>query len=880
MVKQRGLAFTVLLLAILSMALVGCGGGSQTEDQTSNTPDQTSQEDTNTDTSGDSASDTTTSDTNDTNETEDTSSTANNDNTTAENEDSTAAESTESADASSEDSTEMRLIDELEVTSLEFFPQNRNLVLGGTVSVNASLRNAGSEEVTETVWLFMNGNPVASQEVSLAAGGEGKFYFQTDPVRVEGPQIFTILDSPATVDVVAPALDPAVRPGQITADARVLTEGEGIIDVGIPGGQIVTSAFEPPKTFNPYAAQETSSTSIIHRMHSYLVEENPMDYGIVPGLAKSWELSDDATEVIFHLRRNLKFSDGHPFTSDDVVFTLNDVILNCDVPNNVRDTYFVKGKAIRYEKIDDHTVRAVLPSTYRPFFDVIKNDPILPKHLLAGRVARLVPGAWQHFSIGRCAYSDSRGALRAAFSGEDIDGMFEAIDDAFSALSDAIQGKNVEEIKGTMLGVTRALEDLKGSVNSTAGLETVLDDAIAELALIEEQAQSGVWGVRPGSFSDTWTTAANPSEIAGLGPYSLNRYDVEQQVVLDRNPNYWKVDTNGVQLPYLERLIVLVVKDRNTQVAKFRTGETDVLQLDGSNRPQDWPDILQDAESKGWEAITGGPLFTTLWVMFNQDVEVRGNPGDLNARALQTVFRELDFRKAIAHSVNKQKLINNIYNGLGQPQWSPVAVPSPFYDDSHGDDYDPYAYNPDLSNSLLEALGLIDVDGDGVRNITDQFLLERGFSEDELAMLTPEADREISFTLSTNQGNEVREQSSEAMVSDAKDIGIQINYKPKDFNALVTDLLGSQYNAILLGFTGEVDPNSSVNIWRTTGHLHSWSYSSADNPRDYERRIDELFDLAASTLDFDEAKEYYVDLSRQPANALRLKEDVGQQPQL
>ncbi|MBI1730774.1 hypothetical protein HY229_03365 [Candidatus Acetothermia bacterium] len=759
----------------------------------------------------------------------------------------------------------------LKVAAVQSFPENGYLALGGSIALNATIENTTDQPVSQKVALSLNNNPISAQDVQLAPHEQKIYYFEVKNISKIGPQIVGVLDWVRSLEVVEPALDPSVRAGQVPADARVVSQTEGIDETGIPGGEVITSEFSPPKTFNPYASQETSSSAVFMRMHSFLLEENPVNFKLEPGLARSWEISPDGLVITFHLREGVKFSDGTPFTADDVVFTLNDVIMNCDIPNNFTDSYIVNGKHVRYEKIDDNTFKAILPAVYRPFFDVIKNDPILPKHLLQRKVARDVAGAWQNYSLAQCGFSDNRQAFRDTFADQlrksgasdptqQVDDRFKLIGTKFSALSEAIKGQNVADIKGAALELTTALQALKSDLPSlTADLQAVIDEAVSQLSGIEALAQAGTWGVSPGSFSDSWTVAANPSEFVGLGPYVIKRYDVEQQVILDRNPYYWKVDTNGVQLPYFERYVVLIFKDINTELAKFTTGETDVYDLDNPLRPQDWPQIKKEADAKGWETINGGPVFGTLWVALNQDAEVRGAPGNLSRRTLQEVFRDLKFREAFAFSVDKQTLIQNVFSGIGFSQWSPVSVPSPFFDNSNGPDYDPYAFDPDKSKALLDSIGLKDTDGDGVRNITNEFLKNHGFSDADIAKLPAENDRELEFVLATNQANDIRDRVSQGLVYDAQQVGIRINYKPSDFNALVTDLLGSKYDAILLGLTGDSDPNSAVNIWKTRGHLHAWRYSAADNPQDWEKQVDQLLDEGVATYDFDKAKGYYVE---------------------
>src|SRR5207253_4816433 len=65
---------------------------------------------------------------------------------------------------------------------------------------------------------------------------------------------------------------------------------------------------------------------------------------------------------------------------------------------------------------------------------------------------------------------------------------------------------------------------------------------------------------------------------AGLGPFRLKEYVTGQRLVLERNPYFWKVDNRGQRLPYLDRMVFVIVKDFNTIQSKFQAGEIDVMQ--------------------------------------------------------------------------------------------------------------------------------------------------------------------------------------------------------------------------------------------------------------------------------------------------------------
>ena len=83
---------------------------------------------------------------------------------------------------------------------------------------------------------------------------------------------------------------------------------------------------------------------------------NPEFTSIVPNVAERWESNEDATEVTFYLREGMKWSDGVPFTADDILFNVNDLIRNTDyAPTHPR--YMSGGEAMSVEKVDEENYR-------------------------------------------------------------------------------------------------------------------------------------------------------------------------------------------------------------------------------------------------------------------------------------------------------------------------------------------------------------------------------------------------------------------------------------------------------------------------------------------------------------------------------------------
>ncbi len=134
-----------------------------------------------------------------------------------------------------------------------------------------------------------------------------------------------------------------------------------------------------------------SDAGIINSRLSYecLVRWNDDGSGVVPNVAKAFEINADATEFTFHLREGMKWSDGEPFTADDVVFYVVDDLMNAErnptLPKRYRDP--INQEPLAVEKVDDYTFKVIYKSPYGLFIQVLAGPSALdwtvrPKHYL------------------------------------------------------------------------------------------------------------------------------------------------------------------------------------------------------------------------------------------------------------------------------------------------------------------------------------------------------------------------------------------------------------------------------------------------------------------------------------------------------------------
>ncbi|HEU5453752.1 MAG TPA: ABC transporter substrate-binding protein [Terriglobales bacterium] len=176
----------------------------------------------------------------------------------------------------------------------------------------------------------------------------------------------------ATCWAAAPAPQP-LQAGEETAIAAGPT--------GTYGGRLVVGQRSEPKSLNPITAADLVSREVYARMNADLIHINRSTQQTEPALAKSWKVSPDGRVYTLKLRRGVRFSDGHPFDADDVVFSFQ-LYLDEKLNSPQRDLLVINGKPLAVAKLDQYTVRFTLASPYAAAERIFDGLAILPRHLL------------------------------------------------------------------------------------------------------------------------------------------------------------------------------------------------------------------------------------------------------------------------------------------------------------------------------------------------------------------------------------------------------------------------------------------------------------------------------------------------------------------
>lgn len=354
---------------------------------------------------------------------------------------------------------------------------------------------------------------------------------------------------------------------------------------------------------------------IRYQAYEPLVRFTPDWSGVEPNVAESYEVNDDSTVYTFHLRKGMKWSDGHPFTTEDIRFWYEDIFQDKDAAVTVGQSYWFSGDEPGALEIVDETT-----------FKVVFAEP-------------------SGFFVQQMAWAQQDNMSRAPAH------YLKQFHKKYNADADS-------------LAKERGLESWIALFQRENGLDQ--DNVFFQNSN------------RP--TLNAWKFTSAPGE------------DTERAIA-ERNPYYFKVDTEGTQLPYFDRIVYQMVADPQVLLLKTLQGEVDMMDqyiATPTNKP-----VLFDARE------TGDFNFYTLKGTAANVMVFQLNLNHVDA-VKNALFNSRDFRQALSIAIDRQALIDAVFVGQGAPAQPSIIKGDPLYNERLATQHT--EYDPDAANALLDTL--------------------------------------------------------------------------------------------------------------------------------------------------------------------------------
>jgi len=319
-----------------------------------------------------------------------------------------------------------------------------------------------------------------------------------------------------------------------------------------------------------------------------------------------------------------------------------------------------------------------------------------------------------------------------------------------------------------------------------------------------------------GTLKDAYSVTTDPQKIVTAGPYVVAASaPSEGHFTLKRNPNYWKKDASGNQLPYLEQINIVVVPDANNAMAQLQQGTIDIIDR---IRPTDFA-ALHNSQGAVRALDLGQSLYADdLW--FNQNDGAKDGKPFVAPNKLAW-FRDARFRRAVSHAIDRESIATNTYQGLASPLYGFIAGGNRAWG---ADDLPRTEYSLDKARALLKDAGFT------TKGTTDA------------PELYDAKGNRVEFTIIVSAENELRAKSALVIQEDLKKLGMNVQVAPIENSQLQNRIANSfDYEAVLYGSSvTEPDPSSYTDVLRSASAQHFWYPKEAKPSTDWEARIDDL----------------------------------------
>lgn len=337
---------------------------------------------------------------------------------------------------------------------------------------------------------------------------------------------------------------------------------------------------------------------------------------VMPNIAHAWDINEDASEYTLHLREGIKWSDGRPFTSADILFWFEDVVGNQALfPSGQPSWLVVNGTPAEVTAPDDHTVVITLGG---------------PNSLFLFRLA-------------------------TASAKDMVD----------------VQAEYAKQYH----------IDYNPEANELAEQESMTDWVELFSSRILDTA------------SGTGARAQNP-DLPTLTAWKLTARP-ETRIVLERNPYYWKVDEEGNQLPYIDRVVFDIIEDSEVFLLRTMAGEIDLVHAQGVTT-DDNRSLLFDNQERGNYGFYRVDSSFMNWGIVSLNL-THQDP------VKREIFNDRAFRQALSVAIDRQEIIDLLFVSQGEPWQAAPRRDTPFFNETLAKQYT--EYDPEQAHAWLEEAG-------------------------------------------------------------------------------------------------------------------------------------------------------------------------------
>ncbi len=327
-----------------------------------------------------------------------------------------------------------------------------------------------------------------------------------------------------------------------------------------------------------------------------------------------------------------------------------------------------------------------------------------------------------------------------------------------------------------------------------------------------------IWGSLEGVASEFENLA-----MIGSGPFKLVEYSQNEFI------HFAATGEHPVYSPNIAEAVFQTFENQDALVQALRTGQVDMI----TEMPNT---AVASLRNEANIAVVSGPPFypSVADIIFNL-TEEEDCPPDDGICSGHPALRDRQVRLALAHATDKQKLIDVVLLGLGDPGLT--LIPNglgPFYNDNLVD----YEYNPELANQILDDAGYADTDGDGIRETPDGLPL--------------------SFRMNYPSDSTNAPRESELLKEMWTEVGINVEIQALDPDALTAVCCPTfDFDIILWGWGSDPDPGFLLSVM-TTGEIPTGNSETGYSNPDY----DALYVQQQTELDMDRRIELVHEMQR------------------